>query len=95
MLPLRQFFTDHFEPLFLRGRSLRTRQLYLTTLRNFAIYLEREAGSPISPTIASAAFCRGSGSVPARRTARTRSETICSQSGDSPRVRNSSITGRM
>lgn len=43
MTSLKPFFDGHFCPLFLRGRSERTRQLYLTTLRNFRKHLERDA----------------------------------------------------
>lgn len=38
---LLNFFRETFAPLFLRGRSERTRQLYLTTLRNFEKHLGR------------------------------------------------------
>ena len=40
--PLRSFYVESFEPLKLRGRASRTKQLYVTTLRNFEKFLNRE-----------------------------------------------------
>jgi integrase len=40
-LPLPDFFRDHFRPLFLRGRSKKTIDLYLISLRSFGKFLER------------------------------------------------------
>lgn len=42
-MSLRYFFDQEFVPLFLRGRSDRTKKLYLTTLRNFDTFLSRAA----------------------------------------------------
>jgi len=41
--PLQSFYLKVFEPLFLRSRSDRTRDLYQTTLRNIGRHLERPA----------------------------------------------------
>lgn len=40
-LPLLAFFSDHFRPLFLRGRSPRTIDLYLISIRSFSKFLCR------------------------------------------------------
>ena len=40
-LRLTDFFRDWFKPLFLRGRSPRTTQLYLTSLRTLTTFLQR------------------------------------------------------
>ena len=42
-LRLSAFFGDYFKPLFLRGRSPRTIQLYLTSLRTLDTFLRRPA----------------------------------------------------
>lgn len=41
-LTLLDFFTNYFRPLFLRGRSSRTIDLYLISIRSFARFLGRE-----------------------------------------------------
>lgn len=43
MQSLQSFFTETFAPLFLRGRSERTCQLYATSLRTFEKFLGRES----------------------------------------------------
>ena len=40
-LPLLDFFRDYFRPLFLRGRSKNTVDLYLISIRTFGKFLER------------------------------------------------------
>jgi len=42
-IPLRSFYQETFEPLFLRSRSERTKHLYVTTLNSFEKFLGRSA----------------------------------------------------